>query len=496
MRRSSEALYPFISESGGFNEIMMMKFEEFYHDLLNHIQDSKSLLLMERLYNGLFPGKPRHPNLQHLWGAFFSVIMSDNSVNYQSIPSNSLDSIIGDLSNLNLYVTKKDIAHTLEKTFFFLLPNNTKKKLINQILQTQSQLKNWLSGYYHEKMKLDLGSAFSDIFENHAFENEWKCASWLNKMGYKYPMAKNAFEVWLKVSGDNIGSDDHHGYRHWLTLLQSLNLSPSNQHKVDFFMGTVFSDQNLLPLPSLCVNRLSCAICPFNQKCRYLKNNNDLTKDLEIETQLRTGNADRIQTERLIRYLTRTYWQETENQRKMIVSFPDLFDALLNSSGFSEIDSLFLLKLMALKEFGYRLKKEKTSQQKYSFTQSRDVFDHFKNRSTLKQQECFYTLILDNSFSIIKTHLVSKGTLDKSLVHPREVFAPAIQLRAAAIIIVHNHPQGSPKPSKQDRIITLKLFEAANLIGIEILDHIIIGDESYFSFKDEDLLPIFKEYHT
>jgi DNA repair protein RadC len=122
------------------------------------------------------------------------------------------------------------------------------------------------------------------------------------------------------------------------------------------------------------------------------------------------------------------------------------------------------------------------------FNRSQQVFDHFGIRLGNAHQEMFFTLVLDNKHRLISEVLISMGTLNQSLVHAREVFAPAIEQRAAAIILVHNHPSGDPQPSTQDINITKRLVEVGELVGIKVLDHIVIGQDKYFSFVDEDLM--------
>ena len=101
-------------------------------------------------------------------------------------------------------------------------------------------------------------------------------------------------------------------------------------------------------------------------------------------------------------------------------------------------------------------------------------------------REHFIAITLNGSSRVINTHIISIGTLNQSLVHPREVFYPAIQDKAAAIIIAHNHPSGQLLPSRADRQITTRLKDVGKLIGIDILDHIILTSEGYYSFQDED----------
>jgi DNA repair protein RadC len=105
-------------------------------------------------------------------------------------------------------------------------------------------------------------------------------------------------------------------------------------------------------------------------------------------------------------------------------------------------------------------------------------------------REHFIVLMLDQKNKVIGIHTVSIGSLTASVVHPREVFKPAILSNAAAIILAHNHPSGQPQPSQEDRVLTVRLVTAGKLLGISILDHVIIGDgtSAYFSFADEGLL--------
>jgi len=99
-------------------------------------------------------------------------------------------------------------------------------------------------------------------------------------------------------------------------------------------------------------------------------------------------------------------------------------------------------------------------------------------------QEVFGVLILNTKNKIVAVHEVSRGALDISIVHPREVFKPAVLHNAAAIICFHNHPSGDPTPSEIDIKITKRLVEAGEILGIQILDHIIVGDEGYTSLKE------------
>jgi DNA repair protein RadC len=93
-------------------------------------------------------------------------------------------------------------------------------------------------------------------------------------------------------------------------------------------------------------------------------------------------------------------------------------------------------------------------------------------------------LLLDGRHRLITTEEVSVGTLTASLVHPREVFRDAIRNAAAALVLVHNHPSGDPSPSAEDRSVTERLRSAGLLLGIRVLDHVIVADSGYFSFRE------------
>lgn len=105
-----------------------------------------------------------------------------------------------------------------------------------------------------------------------------------------------------------------------------------------------------------------------------------------------------------------------------------------------------------------------------------------------KKQEHFIVMTLDGANHIIEKRVVFVGTLNQSLVHPREVFADAICDRAASIIIAHNHPSGQLIPSDADKRITRRLKEVADMVGIELLDHVILSREGYYSFEEEGIV--------
>jgi DNA repair protein RadC len=114
-----------------------------------------------------------------------------------------------------------------------------------------------------------------------------------------------------------------------------------------------------------------------------------------------------------------------------------------------------------------------------------DVFAHFHPSLRLVAHEKFIALLLDGRQRVLREHVVSQGTLTASLVHPREVFGPALRESAAALILVHNHPSGDPTPSPEDREITHRLVRAGNLLGVRVLDHVVVAERGYCSLNEE-----------
>ena len=114
-----------------------------------------------------------------------------------------------------------------------------------------------------------------------------------------------------------------------------------------------------------------------------------------------------------------------------------------------------------------------------------DVFDRYRYLVADYHVEVFLAVLLDVKNRRMQDLRVSTGILNGSLIHPREVFAPAVRERAASVLLVHNHPSGDPAPSPEDREVTRRLRQAGGIVGITVLDHVIIGDGSFYSFREE-----------
>ena len=117
-----------------------------------------------------------------------------------------------------------------------------------------------------------------------------------------------------------------------------------------------------------------------------------------------------------------------------------------------------------------------------------DVYILLKERMRYYDREHFKAVFLNTKHQVIEIETVSVGNLNSSLVHPRELFKNSIKRSAAALILVHNHPSGDPTPSTEDEEITRRLVEAGNIIGIQVLDHLVIGEDSYVSLRERGII--------
>ncbi len=145
-------------------------------------------------------------------------------------------------------------------------------------------------------------------------------------------------------------------------------------------------------------------------------------------------------------------------------------------------------RIVAAVELGRRLAREEP-EVRGRITGARDVYDRCAPYLRDQVQEEFRVLMLNTHHAVTREVVVTRGTLDSAVVHPREVFRGAVLESASCVILVHNHPSGDPAPSPMDRDVTQQLVEAGRTLGIPVLDHVIIGDGCYLSFVEAGLLP-------
>lgn len=145
-------------------------------------------------------------------------------------------------------------------------------------------------------------------------------------------------------------------------------------------------------------------------------------------------------------------------------------------------------EIKAALELGKRVYMNNDKLDRVSFDCAKTIYDYFVNILIDKKQEYFYCVYVDTKGKYIDKKCLFIGTINGSVVHPREVFKEAYLVSASGIICVHNHPSGDSTPSKEDKMITKKLNEISIIHGIKLLDHIIIGNGNYFSFYDNNML--------
>lgn len=145
------------------------------------------------------------------------------------------------------------------------------------------------------------------------------------------------------------------------------------------------------------------------------------------------------------------------------------------------------VQLLAGIELGRRLAKSRQSEMP-AIRKPQDAADLVMEEMRYLKKEHFVCLFLNTKNQVIVKETLSVGTLNASLVHPREVFRAAIKCSSASIVCVHNHPSGDPSPSPEDIVLTRRLKEAGELIGIDVLDHLVIGDNRFVSLKEQGLM--------
>jgi len=221
----------------------------------------------------------------------------------------------------------------------------------------------------------------------------------------------------------------------------------------------------------------------------------DIPKGDRPRERLINGGVDKLSSEELISILFKT---GTKNESvkdlsnkvlKQIDNIKQLkevnYETLKNIKGIGEAKACSLLAAI---ELGKRINSKLDNINKMKVTNSNIIYDYYKDILVDKKQEYFYCVYLDTKNQIIKDKLLYIGTINESLIHPREIFKEAYLLSASGIICIHNHPSGNSNPSNNDKIITKQLKQAGDILGIRILDHIIIGKEEYFSFNDNCLM--------
>lgn len=156
--------------------------------------------------------------------------------------------------------------------------------------------------------------------------------------------------------------------------------------------------------------------------------------------------------------------------------------------GINGIGRVKAIEIKAAIELGRRIYIENNKLSGVILNNSLKIYEYFKDLVGNKKQEYFYTVYVDTKGRYIDKKCLFVGTINNSIVHPREIFKEAYLLSANGIICIHNHPSGDPTPSKEDVMITRKIKEIAMIHGIRLVDHLIVGVNSYYSFYEDNKL--------
>ena len=156
--------------------------------------------------------------------------------------------------------------------------------------------------------------------------------------------------------------------------------------------------------------------------------------------------------------------------------------------GINGIGKVKAIEIKAAIELGRRIYIENNKLGGIILNNSLKIYEYFKDLVGDKKQEYFYTVYVDTKGRYIDKKCLFVGTINNSIVHPREIFKEAYLLSANGIICIHNHPSGDPTPSKEDVVITRKIKEIAMIHGIRLVDHLIVGANSYYSFYEDNKL--------
>lgn len=222
---------------------------------------------------------------------------------------------------------------------------------------------------------------------------------------------------------------------------------------------------------------------------------NDMPQNERPMEKLLLNGPESLSNAELLAILLRT-GTKSENVISLsnrVLSEVNGLDGLLNVS-YSDITKIKGIKdtkacqIFSLIELCNRFRTLKAQRNSFSITNPQKIGELLLNEMRNLTQETLKLIMLDTKNNIISTKDIFKGTLNSSIVHPREIFSEAVKKSSASIIICHNHPSGDPTPSKEDINITIRLNECGRLMGIQLLDHIIIGSNSFISLKQKGII--------
>lgn len=222
---------------------------------------------------------------------------------------------------------------------------------------------------------------------------------------------------------------------------------------------------------------------------------NDILKEEKPRERLVKYGVENLSNEELLAIILKTgskKYNVKEVASNILSSYGDiknLKDVRINN--LTKIDGIGKVKaieLIAAIELGRRVYYEEDYKDMVTLTNPKVIIGYFNKLFKGENQECFYVVYLDSKNKYIDKKLVFKGILNKSLIHPRDIFKEAYLLSACNFICIHNHPSGDATPSMEDINVTKMLSEIGKLHGIRLLDHVIIGNNNYYSFYEDNNL--------
>lgn len=231
----------------------------------------------------------------------------------------------------------------------------------------------------------------------------------------------------------------------------------------------------------------------------YIRRDNILIKDIPVEDRPRerliSKGVSNLSNEELLSIIIKdgTFDMSVKDISCLILNkvtkLQDLryitYEELINTKGIGKSKACTILAAI---ELGNRINTKIDNINNVSFTNASIIYEYYHNKIGYNTQENFYCVYLDSKNRIIKDKLLFIGTINYSMVHPRDIYREAYLLGAVSIICIHNHPTGIVEPSNDDIKLTKQLEEVSKLLGINLLDHIIIGKDKYYSFLEHGII--------
>jgi DNA repair protein RadC len=371
-----------------------------------------------------------------------------------------------------------------------------------QVLQTT------LKGYFHLRREGFPSNFPSPLLTNadcdrwvriFPAEWSWECITVLRRVGLVTMVSRQAYRTFVRFSEGAFEPVLTYGtLKRWQAECWQGGFSrgpaeddPSGPYRANFVASVSAGRFRAMGINGFCPSIPDCRRCPMHDECRwYHAPVSERPSPSETLSLARRGMLEHLRTDQLLQALFHLPVHEMEALRGKLAghSLRQLagksFQELEDDVGFHW---LLPERLRVTFEICQRFNEERLTVGE-AFRTPWDIFKHFQMRLRDLKQEEFIVVLLDNKKRYLNDRVVTRGTLNASPVHPREVFNAAIKESAAFVVIVHNHPSGDAKPSREDIEVTRQLMQAGELVGIPVLDHVIIADNRYTSLMEEGLL--------